>query len=284
MRTSRRMARAGWTVAITFALMAESRAQQTTQPEQGHAYLGFDRNEYPGDQAMAILRKQFSFVGYWLSPPPAEWTNGWAGKRANLEAQGFGFALLYRGRSGSSLHGPQAARAAGEIDAKKAAEIARREGFTEGWTIFLDMEEGGRFNDAGHAYFRAWAEALAREHYRPAFYCSGMVVHEEGGAKVITADDIRAHLGPIDAAYWVFNDACPPSPGCVNPKEVPEPAQSGVAYALVWQISRTPKESVARQCGGYTKDKSCYAAVDLAQKWSLDLDVAASASPSAPAN
>jgi Domain of unknown function (DUF1906) len=283
MRMSRRMARAGWTVAITFALVAESHAQQTTQTEQGHAYLGFDRNEYPGDQAMAILRKQFSFVGYWLSPPPAEKTNGWAGKRVNLEAQGFGFALLYRGRLGSSLYTPQAASAAGEIDAKKAAEIARREGFTEGWTIFLDMEEGGRFNDAGHAYFRAWAEALAREHYRPAFYCSGMVVHEEGGTKVITADDIRAHLGPIDAAYWVFNDACPPSPGCVKPKEVPGPAQSGVAYALVWQISRTPKESVARQCSGYTKDKSCYAAVDVAQKWFLDLDVAAAASPSAPA-
>lgn len=283
MRTSRRMARAGWTVAITFALVAESHAQQTAQPEQGHAYLGFDRNEYPGDQAMAMLRKQFSFVGYWLSPPPAEKTSSWAGKRVNLEAQGFGFALLYRGRPSSLLHTPQAASAAGEIDAKKAAEIARREGFMEGWTIFLDMEEGGRFNDAGHAYFRAWAEALAREHYRPAFYCSGMVVHEEGGAKVVTADDIRAHLGPIDAAYWVFNDACPPSPGCVNPKEVPGPAQSGVAYALVWQISRTPKESAARRCSGYTKDKSCYAAVDVAQKWFLDLDVAASASPSAPA-
>jgi hypothetical protein len=277
------MARAGWTVALTFALVAESRAQQATQSEGERAYLGFDRNEYPGEQAMAVLRKQFSFVGYWLSPPPAEKTNGWAGKRVILEAQGFGFALLYRGRPGNSLHTPRAGSAAGEMDAKKAAEMARREGFTEGWTIFLDIEEGGRFNDAGHAYFRSWAEALVRERYRPAFYCSGMVVREEGGAKVITADDIRAHLGSIDAAYWVFNDACPPSPGCVNPKRVPGPAQSGVPYALVWQISRTPKESVARQCDGYTKDKSCYAVVDVAQQWFLDLDVAASASPSAPA-
>jgi len=282
MSTSRLMAKAAWAVALAFAWVPEYPAQQPTQTEPGHAHLGFDRNQFPGDEAMAILHQQFSFVGYWLSPPPGEKTNGWAGKRVKLEAQGFGFALLYAGRPSSSLHTRQAAFEAGEIDGKKAAEIARREGFTEGWTIFLDIEEGGRFNDAGHAYFRAWAEALARERYRPGFYCSGMVVAEGGGTKVIAADDIRAHLGSIDAAYWVFNDACPPSPGCVNPKEVPGPGQSGVTYAAVWQISRSPKESVAWHCSGYTKNKSCYAAVDVAKKWFLDLDVAASASPSAP--
>jgi hypothetical protein len=246
------------------------------------SYRGFDRNDYPGDEAMVILRKQFAFVGYWLSPPPGERLNSWLGKREKLAAQGFGFLLLYAGRSGSSLRAAQAASAAGELDAKKAAEIARKEGFAEGSIIFLDIEEGGRASDAGHSYFRSWAEALAREHYRPGFYCSGIMVNEGGGAKIITADDIRAHLGAIDAAYWVFNDACPPSPGCVNAKEVPLPAESGVAYAAVWQISRTPKQSVARQCSGYAKDKSCYAAVDVARNWFLDLDVAISANPSAP--
>jgi len=246
------------------------------------AHLGFDRNEYPGDEAMATLRKQFAFVGYWLSPPPREKTTGWAGKREKLAAQGYGFVLLYAGRPGSSLKSTQAGAMAGEVDARKAVELARKEGFAEGWTIFLDIEEGGRFDDAGHAYFRAWAEGLGRGHYRPGFYCSGIAVNEDGGSKIISADDIRAHLGSIDASYWVFNDACPPSPGCVNLKEAPPPSKSGVAYAAVWQISRSPKETVAKNCSGYAKDKSCYAAVDTARKWFLDLDVANSANPSAP--
>ena len=109
-----------------------------------------------------------------------------------------------------------------------------------------------------------------------------MVIKEEGGTKVISADDIREHLGGIESAFWVFNDGCPPSPGCVNPKEVPAPAASGVTYAALWQITRTPKESTARNCAGYAKDMSCYAAIDAAKKWFLDLDVASAASPSAP--
>jgi hypothetical protein len=274
-----RIAKIALGAGLVLSFAAKSYEQQTGASV---SYLGFDRNEYPGDEAMVLLRKQFAFVGYWLSPPPGEKGNSWTGKREKMAAQGYGFVLLYAGKAGSSLKTTQAGEAAGETDAKKAVELAKKEGFTEGSTIFLDIEEGGRFNEAGHAYFRAWAESLVREHYRPGFYCSGIVVNEGGGSKIVSADDIRAHLGAIDAAYWVFNDACPPSPGCVNPKEVPSPAMSGVAYAAVWQISRTPKENVARHCTGYARDNACYAAVDTAKKWFLDLDVASSANPSAP--
>jgi hypothetical protein len=267
---------------LFFPILTELRGQKTQQADAAGAYWGFDRNEYPGDEAMAMLRKQFTFVGFWLSPPPGGKTNSWTGKREKLAAQRYGFVLLYAGRPGSSRKSAQAGSAAGEADAKKAVELARKEGFGEGWTIFLDIEEGGRFNDAGQAYFRAWAQSVVQHKYRPGFYCSGMVVNEEGGTKVISADDIRAHLGTNDAAYWVFNDGCPPSPGCENVKEVPLPAVSGVAYAAVWQITRTPKESTARNCAGYAKDKGCYAAIDNAKKWFLDLDVSSTASPSAP--
>ena len=282
MRGSRRLVAAGLVASIVFLTLMELRGQHRQQADAAGSYRGFDRNEYPGDEAMATLRKQFTFVGFWLSPPPGGKTNSWSGKREKLAAQGYGFVLLYAGRPGSSLKSAQAGGAAGEVDAKKAAELAKKEEFGEGWTIFLDIEEGGRFNDAGHAYFRAWAQSLAREHYRPGFYCSGMVIHEEGGTDVISADDIREHLGAIEATYWVFNDGCPPSPGCVNPKEVPAPAASGVTYAVLWQITRTPKESTARNCAGYAKDNSCYAAIDTAKKWFLDLDVSNMASPSAP--
>jgi hypothetical protein len=270
-------------IALAAAVVLGGAEKSNEQQKQDSAlHLGFDRNEYPGDEAMETLRKQFAFVGYWLSPPPGEKTNSWKGKRGKLAEQGFGFALLFAGRPGSSLGAMAAAAAAGEADAKRAVETASREGFAEGWLIFLDVEEGGRFSDAAHAYFRAWAGALTREHYRAGFYCSGIVVNEGGGSKVISADDISAHLGAGEAAYWVFNDACPPSPGCLNPKELPPLRLSGVAYAELWQIARSPKEDVARNCRGYAGRNSCYAPVDTAKKWFLDLDVARLANPSAP--
>jgi hypothetical protein len=45
------------------------------QEGETKAHLGFDRNEYPGDAALLVLRKTFSFSGYWLTPPPRENNN-----------------------------------------------------------------------------------------------------------------------------------------------------------------------------------------------------------------
>src|SRR5579862_640664 len=69
---------------------------QQASPEQppSRAYLGFDRNDYPGDAALATLRKSFSFSGYWLNAPPGERTSDWNGKREILNANGFGFLVL----------------------------------------------------------------------------------------------------------------------------------------------------------------------------------------------
>src|SRR6267378_5763630 len=66
-------------------------------------YLGFDRNIYPGDAALPILRKTFVFTSYWLSPPPGEKVNTWKVKRELLLSHGFGFLVLYRGRDSSEL-------------------------------------------------------------------------------------------------------------------------------------------------------------------------------------
>ena len=50
---------------------------------QVHAgtYLGLDRNDYPGDSNMAVLRKTFAFTGYWLNNPPGANHNSWRGNR-----------------------------------------------------------------------------------------------------------------------------------------------------------------------------------------------------------
>jgi hypothetical protein len=258
-------------------------ASSTPHPAEVRRFLGFDRNEYPGDEALPILRKSFYFASYWLSPPPDAKNNSWIGKRSLMQAQGFGFVLLYQGRTSGQLPYKKDSIEAGLGDARAAAEAARREGFLEGSVIFLDVEEGGRFFDGYHAYLRSWAESLTKEKFRPGIYCSGIVVDEGEGSTIISADDIRAHIGVADVVYWVYNDACPPSPGCGVPQNLPAPSASGVAYASVWQYVRSPREKkVARHCRGYASDGNCYIPGDAVHKWFLDENVANTPDPSAP--
>lgn len=264
-------------IALSFA-WNDTQAEKSAAPR---TFLGFDRNEYPGDAALPVLRKTFAFSSYWLSAPPGEKTNSWTGKRAMLQAQGFGFLLLYQGRTSGQLT-KQICVDAGLAGAQAAAAAARREGFPEGSRIFLDVEEGGRFSEGYHAYLRSWVESLKNEKYRPGIYCSGIAVDEGGGSRIISADDIQRHIGVADVVYWVYNDACPPSPGCVVPKNLLAPSSSGVAYAAVWQYVRSPRErKVARHCPGYARDGNCYAPGDMRRQWFLDMNVATTADPSA---
>src|SRR5712691_6932573 len=159
---------------------------QTSAPQ---AYLGFDRNDYPGDAALPILRKSFSFTGYWLSSPPGEKANTWKGRRELLRSLGFGFLVLYRGPQISELQQTwsesrfnrsdrlkaQAAKR-GTGDARDAAAAAKKEGFPSHTVIFLDIEEGGRLPAVYHVYLRAWVDQLGRAGYRAGVYCSGMPV------------------------------------------------------------------------------------------------------------
>jgi hypothetical protein len=253
------------------------------RPTLARTLVGFDRNDYPGDAGLPVLRKSFAFTSYWLSPPPGAKSNSWAGKRRVLESQGFGFLLLYRGRTSNEIRTNKMATDMGLADARDAAVAAIREGFAEDSVIFLDEEEGGRYSPSQHLYLHSWAEELEKKHFRPGIYCSGIMVDEGGGATVITANDIREHIGVSDVVFWVYNDACPPSPGCVAPKNLVPPSASGVAYAAVWQYVRSPREKkVARHCSGYATDGNCYAPEDTKHQWYLDMNVATTANPSGP--
>ena len=244
-------------------------------------YLGFDRNQYPGDAALRELRKEFVFAGYWLTAAPGGKTNTWAGKRAVMEKQGWGFLLLARGRAVESVRTAASAREEGLADAQGAAQSATAEGFVPGGIIFLDIEDGGRLPAAYHAYLKAWADEIVKLGFRPGMYCSGIAVYEGAGVSIVTAEDIRAQEAPRQIAYWVFNDACPPSPGCVRVAEPPLPAVSGVRDAAVWQFVRSPREQeTAGKCGGYAADENCYAGMGAARKWHLDMNVAGAANPS----
>ncbi|PYT79878.1 MAG: hypothetical protein DMG40_14715 [Acidobacteria bacterium] len=245
-------------------------------------YLGFDRNIYPGDEALPIFRKTFAFSSYWLTPPPGEKTNTWSRKRGLLRSLGFGFLLLCRGPDSSELKTEASAKARGAHEGQDAAGSAKAEGFSAGTIIFLDIEEGGRLPDMYHAYLAAWTEALSHAGYRAGVYCSGMPVREEPGVSITTADDIRNHAATRGISVWAYNDACPPSPGCTFPHEPPPPARSRFPYAAVWQFAQSPrrKEFTARCARTYSRDGNCYAPGDTAHSWFLDVDSATSPDPS----
>ena len=254
-------------------------APQETAPR---FYLGFDRNIYPGDDALPILRKTFAYSSYWLSPPPGEKTNTWTGKRELLRSQGFGFLVLYRGPDSNELKNVATARARGRHDGEEAVAAAKGEGFSAATIIFLDIEEGGRLAETYHAYLAAWSEQLSRAGYGAGVYCSGIRVKEEPGVSITTANDIRNHETTRDIAIWAYNDACPPSPGCAFPHDPPPPSKSGISYAAIWQFAQSPRrrEYTSRCARTYHRDGNCYAPGDTAHAWFLDVNSATSADPS----
>src|SRR5712664_241238 len=245
-------------------------------------YLGFDLNTYPGDDALPILRKTFSFGGYWLSPPPGAKQNTWVGKRHLFVSQKFGFLLLYRGPQISQLKSSLQAGKRGTADAVNTAAAAKKEVFPLHAIIFLDIEEGGRLPAKYHAYLRAWVDELARAGYRAGVYCSGMTVDEGNGVTIITADDIRNNIGRRDLAYFAFNDFCPPAPGCTVRQNPPPPSASGISYAAVWQFAQSPrrKDRTTHCAATYDRDGNCYAPGDTTHAWFLDLNSATAPDPS----
>ena len=263
-----------------------SRAPSSSRsaPEQVHSYLGFDRNDYPGDAALPVLRKSFSFTGYWLSPPPGTKQNSWSGKRELLRSQGFGFVLLFAGPASGELRDePYTLKRIAE-DTQAAATAARREGFPSGSIIFLDVEEGGRLPSTYFTYLKLWASELARLGFRAGVYCSSIPIDEGEGLTLITSDFIRSKIAPTELVYWVYNDACNTSPGCVVPQSPPPPSQSGISYAQIWQFVRSPRDKeTAVHCSGYARNGHCYATGDAAHTWFLDMNVATSPDPSGAA-
>ncbi len=242
------------------------------------SFLGFDRNEYPGDGNLNELHKTFTYAGYWLNNPPGTKVNTWSGKRGKLESAGFGFLVLFNGRLYREL-GKNAA-APGKSDGAAAFAAAKREGFPSHAIIFLDQEEGGRMLPEQKAYLFAWVDTVSQSGFRAGVYCSGMAAVEEGGASVVTAEDIRQAAGDRDISYWVTNDACPPSQGCVADTHSLSPAGSGVGFAEIWQFAQSPRrKGIAGACRGYDSDGNCYAS-NSNLKLHLDLNVASSADPS----
>jgi hypothetical protein len=268
--------------ALTMALAAVTCAAAQTSASPAKTYVGFDRNEYPGDSALPALRQHFSYAGYWLTNPPGAHRNGWVGKRQLLLKQGFGFLVLANGKFDKEiLAAGIKPDALGRKDAATAIAAAKTEGFPAKTLIFLDQEEGGRLLPEQMAYLLAWSEAVANAGFRPGVYASGQVVHEGPGVTITTAQDIRAHVSAQHLhgiAMWVYEDDCPPAPGCTL--QPPPLSGSGTPDAIVWQYAQSPRRPAnTRSCAKtYAPNGNCYAA--NLKTLQLDLNVANSPDPS----
>ena len=257
-------------------------------------FAGFDRNDYPGDTVLPILRQSFRYTSYWLNNPPGEQHNTWSGKRVLLKAKGFGFLVLFNGRVFAELKGKDAA-SIGTEDGKAAVAAARREGFPGSVLIFLDQEEGGRLLPEQASYLFAWADAVRAGGARAGVYCSGIEV-PDGSGTISTARDIverenamaknsTRNSTAVRLRLWIANDQCPPSPGCTlaapQLREGVSPEVAGDAVA--WQYALSPRRpQFSLGCpANQAPDGMCYAPGLLHRTNTfVDLDTAESADPS----
>jgi hypothetical protein len=244
------------------------------------SYLGFDRNQYPGDETLKVLRQTFAYAGFWLNNPPGENTNSWRGKRQAIESAGFGFMVLFNGRLDKQLR--RNPDALGKTDGQAAVTSAQREGFPAHAIIFLDIEEGGRMLPEQRAYIYAWVDAVNGAGFRAGVYCSGIPAREDKNTAIVTADDIRANAQGRQITYWVTNDVCPPSPGCAFPNQPPRPADSKIDFADVWQFAQSPRRpDFAAKCHNYNHDGNCYPpGINPSSHLFVDVNTATSADPS----
>jgi Domain of unknown function (DUF1906) len=281
-------------------LLGKFLCNEATLGESPNVYLGFDRNDYPGDSSLPALHKTFLYTSYWLNNPPGEKQNSWTGKRSLLKQQGFGFLVLLNGRLDAELKRKDAV-ALGAMDGKSAVTEAAKEGFRSNIVIFLDQEEGGRFLPEQLAYILAWVDAIPAGGDRAGIYCSGIKV-PDGSSTISTAEDVvaqekaRARItgyaagtgAPLSKLYlWVADDQCHPSPECTETDRSPSDGFSafGADQAIVWQLhAQSPRrEQFSASCPkNNDSDGNCYAPglLHSASTTFLDLNVANSPDPS----
>ncbi|MGZ4790098.1 MAG: glycoside hydrolase domain-containing protein [Terriglobales bacterium] len=244
-------------------------------------HLGFDRNDYPGDSQLPALHQTFAFAGYWLNNPPGVTSNSWTGKRGVIDKAGFGFLVLFNGKTYAQLKGNEAEEL-GAADGQAAVAAAKGEGFPAKTIIFLDQEEGGRLLEPQKDYLFAWVDAVSAGGFRAGVYCSGIPVTEKSGETITTAKDIHDNAGDRHIAYFIANDQCPPSPGCVFSKP-PLPSQSGIDFADLWQYVQSPRRpDFTKACAQtYNADGNCYPPnVDPSTHLHVDVEVATEVDPS----
>jgi hypothetical protein len=198
----------------------------------GHA--GFDSYAFPGLAQMRWLlgATNLRWCGYYLAPAPSHPDTAWMGRRAALAALGWGLAPIFVGQQivGPGQHSVTGGQ--GVADGRRAAQLLRLDGFEEGSTVFLDIEEGPPLCHARAAYTGTWADTVNAEGYRAGVYAS----HD----LALALHNLRPEL-----LIWAFNVAsvaAHPVPGVNYPD--PHPAGCGYAGAYMWQLAQNCRISL----------------------------------------
>lgn len=224
---------------------------------------GFDLGRYPGDAALQAWRgaAPYEWVGYYL-PAPCHRDASWSGKRAALQAMGYGFAVIYVGQQQFEGDTATAAPGApiicsrtlltaerGRTDGADAIARTAAEGFPTGTAVFLDVERVSTLTPEMSAYVGAWTNELRRDgRFRPAVYA-----HRDN-AVALRGVVVQGTAGEA-VPFWVA--------GGQGFSLERNPRESGIDFATVWQGLPAPRT---------------WAGVTL----TIDENVSATASPSAP--
>jgi len=191
-------------------------------------YPGFDCADFPGFDLLAWLRanSNLAWCGYYLGPAPSHAGTSWMGRRAALQAAGWGLAPIYVGQQirGPGRHNVGAAQ--GTTDGRDAASMLAAEGFAPGSAVYLDLEDGPPFDAPRTDYVGTWTDGVAAAGFQPGVYCSHGF-----------ADDV--HSFRPAARLWVFRVDTTREhlfPGTNFPDL--HPAGCGCPSASVWQLAQ----------------------------------------------
>ena len=180
---------------VLIGIFGCSEATRVTEPEPVTTFAGFDTSIYPGDAAMRAWLKPgspYEWSGYYLGAPCHRDTS-WSGKRATLQAMGWGLAVIFVGlqtfdrlpivsSARTTIVEDQGAAATctrnllsaeqGTIDADDAIAKTLAEGFPSGTVIYLDLEHMDTIPSTMEAYYRAWVQRVIVDgRFRPGIYC-----------------------------------------------------------------------------------------------------------------
>jgi hypothetical protein len=189
-----------------------------------------DKDTYPGDRVMQslIINTNLTWTGFYLTPAPSQGHKlGWMGKHDFLRGLGWGIAPVYVGRQIAQIKGTDHRMAPenGTRDGTHAAGLASSAGFGSGVTVFLDFEHGPPLKEEVKAYYAAWADALRTRGFKPGVYClsgiaGGLAAKVPGGS------------------VWTVNLGKIPGKSFKSPFPNPDPAQSGIGGASMWQLKQ----------------------------------------------
>ena len=213
--------------------------------------------------------------------PPGAARNTWIGHRAQLDAMGYGFLLLFNGREYAELKASGDAAGVGKRDAAAAVSTAKSEGFPAEVGHFSGPGAGR--TDAARAAClhsclggrsdRKWLSGRDLLLWNPISTSRARFRWSRPTTFATTRVD-----GTLSSLFPTINadrrrDAC-------FRRRRPRPAKSGVDFAEVWQYAQSPRrpELTASCRKTYAADGNCYPP-GVAPSSGLHIDVNSANSP-----